>query len=145
MFHTAQIKTDDVERGSLLVVAGGCVVADTLSARPTSDTDLTPAPFWYDTDGGRHYPNPTDDTLTVRVPTFRTQAHGVDRDGAIHVLLNEVPGSLPAAYCQEGRGSDLAVWESGTSLAAVTCRDCRSAIGLVNTPRSERKRESNGI
>lgn len=142
MHHTAQIKTNDIERGSLLMVAGGYVVADTLSARATSHDDPTPAPFWYDTDGGRHYPNPTDDTLTVRVPTFRTQAHGVDRDGGVHAVLNAVPGSLPAAYCQEGRGSDLAVWESGIALASVTCPSCRRALGLVNTGR---KRASNGI
>lgn len=142
--HTAQIKIENINRGDLLMVAGGYVVADALSAAgPVED----PQPFWYDTDGGRHFPNPTDGTLTVRVATFRTHAHGVDRDGISHALLNPVPGKLPQGYCEGARdaGSDLDVWESGTSLAAVTCPDCRRAVGLVNRLRGERKRESNGI
>lgn len=143
MHHVAQKKLNDINAGDLLMVAGGYVVADTISAAGTVES---PAPFWYDTDGGRHFPNPTDGTLTVRVATFRTQAHGVDRGGVVHALLNPVPGDLPGAYCAEGvRSSDLAVWESGTSLASVTCKECRRAIGLVCVPRGEHKRKSNGI
>lgn len=141
--HVAQKKFNDVNAGDLLMVAGGYVVADTPSAAGTVEK---PEPFWWDTDGGRHFPNPTDGTLTVRVPTFRTQAHGVDRSREVHALLNPVPGGLPGAYCAEGvRSSDLAVWESGASLASVTCKACRQAIGLVCTPRGERKRGSSGI
>lgn len=144
MHHTAQVKTEKINRGDLLMVAGGYVIADTLSAAGTVEQ---PKPFWYDTDGGRHSPDPTDGTLTVRVPTFRTQQHGVDRNGIAHALLNPVPDRLPQGYCEGARdaGSDLAVWDSGTALAAVTCPDCRRAIGLVNRLRGERKRESNGI
>lgn len=137
--HTAQKKIIDVQRGDLLMVAGGYVVADTISAAGTVEQ---PKPFWYDTDNRRHFPNPTDGTLTVRVATFRTQAYGQDQDGRRHVLTNAVPGRLPDAYCGDVKGSDLALWESGTALAAVTCSGCRKGVGLVNTGR---KRESNGI
>lgn len=144
MHHTARKKFVDVNRGDLLMVEGGYVVADAPSAAGTVEQ---PAPFWYDTDGGRHSPDPTDNTLTVRVPTFRTHDHGVDRKGVAHALLNPVPGKLPQAYCEGGRdaGSDLSVWSSGTALSAVTCQDCRRGIGLVNGLRGERERKSNGI
>lgn len=143
--HTMNQKTDDVSRGALLRVAGGYVVADTLSAAGTVEK---PEPFWFDTDGGRHFPNPTDGTLEVRVPTFETQAFGQDPDGGKHVLINRVPGGTPRAYCdaaEDRKSPGLDVWESGTALASVACPDCRKAIGLVNTPHGERKRESNGI
>lgn len=139
MHHTSQVKFSNVQRGDLLEVPGGYVVADTPSAGGSVER---PEPFWYDTDGGRHFPDPADGTLTVRVATFRTHAHGVDREGVVHALLNPVPDRLPRAYCQNVKDSDLSVWESGTSLAAVTCPDCRRMIGLANTGR---KRESNGI
>lgn len=139
IMHTVQKHYDDVNRGDLLVTAGGCVVADTLSAAGLVEK---PEPFWYDTDGKRHFPNPTDGTLTVRVAAFRTQSYGQDRNGRRHALLNPVPDRLPRAYCGDAPDSDLAVWESGTALASVTCPDCRRGISLVNTGR---KRESNGI
>lgn len=139
MHHVAQKHYDDVNRGDLLMMADGYLVADTLSAAGTVEE---PKPFWYDTDGGRHFPNPTDGTLTVRVATFRTQAYGQDRDGRRHALLNPVPDRLPRAYCGDVKDSDLAVWESGTALASVTCPGCRRGVGLINTGR---KRQSNGI
>lgn len=144
MHHVARVKLDDVNPGDLLEMDGGYVVADTPSARATSATDPTPVPFWYDTDGGRHYPDPTDGTLTVRVATFRTHAHGVDGKGIGHALIG-VPGMAARGYCEGARDAELSVWESGTALSAVTCPDCRRALGLVNAPRGERKRQSNGI
>lgn len=138
-----------VNRGDLIQTSDGFVIADTWSAAPggSADGETVPVGFWYDTDGGRHFPNPTDSTLTVRVPTFRTHDHGVDRKGVAHALLNPVPGKLPQGYCEGARdaGSDLSVWSSGTALSAVTCQDCRRGIGLVNSLRGERERKSTGI
>ena len=132
MTHVVQVKTGKVNRGDLLMVAGGYVVADTLSA------DANGTPFWYDTDGGRHFPNPTDDTLTVRVATFQTQAIGQSKgkEGARHVLTDAAE-----PLCPNGRRSGtIDAWQSGTALASVTCQDCRKLIGLVNTRRGERAR-----
>lgn len=142
MHHVAQVKLNDITRGDLLMVAGGYVIADTISAAGTVES---PEPFWYDTDNGRHFPNPTDGTLTVRIATFRTHAHGEDGKGVVHALLNPVPDRPARGYCEGARDAELSVWESGTALANVTCPDCRRALGLVNTPRGERKRQGNGI
>lgn len=134
-----QIKAEDVQRGSLLVTAGGYVVADTLSGDGVRV-------YWIDTDNERHYPNPTDGTLTVGVPMFRTQAFGEVEGGYRHALVNAVPGGESQSYCPDARDArDVQVWESGTALASVNCPGCRQAIGLVNVPRGEQTRQSNGI
>jgi hypothetical protein len=142
--RVTQRHVEEVNRGDLIQVAGGYVIADTLSARSASSADLTPVPFWYDTDGERHYPNPTDNTLTVvDDPPFQTHAHGrsAGKDAAGHAL-----DKADAALCPDGRRSGtLDKLESGTALAAVTCKPCRRIIGLVGQARGERKRESNGI
>lgn len=136
----AQIKADmvitrvqlaDVKRGTLLVGWAGKVVADTLSA------DDDGKPFWYDRSSGRHYGN-GDGTINVYVSPVRTQAIGQTRSGVKHALLNAVPGELPAGVCGPSRRAELAVWESGTALAGVTCDNCRSILGLMHTIGTER-------
>jgi hypothetical protein len=126
--------------GTLLQTAGGFVIADTYSATPGSaDGGVAPAPFWYDTDGGRHFPNPTDGTIIVGVPGFRTRDYGkvpgMETQG--HALLNHVPGNPPAGLCPASRnlGNRMSVWSSGTALVAVSCTVCRRMAGLVNTVR----------
>lgn len=140
--HVAQVKLEDIQRGSLLMVAGGYVVAEGIS---TAGTPADPKPFMYDTDGGRHFPNSTDGTLTVAMATFRTQAAGQVKGGFRHALLNEVPGKRAQAYCPDARRADLDVWQSGTALAGVDCPGCRKLIGLVSTLPQDRVRRSTGI
>jgi hypothetical protein len=127
-----------VNRGDLIQTAGGFVIADTWSATPGSaDGKTVPVDFWYDTDGGRHFANPTDGTLTVGVPGFRTRDYGKvpGKDTQGHILLNHVPGQPPAGYCPASRnlGNRMSVWSSGTALTGVTCTVCRKMAGLVNT------------
>lgn len=126
-----------VNRGALIQTAGGFVVADTLSATPGShDGRVKPAPFWYDTDGGRHFPS-SDLTITVGVPGFRIRDYGkvpgMDMRG--HILLNHVPGGVPQGYCPASRnlGNRMSVWSSGTALTAVDCTVCRRMASLVCT------------
>lgn len=136
-----------VNRGDLIQTAGGFVIADTWSATPGStDGKTAPVEFWFDTDGGRHFANPTDGTLIIGVPGFRTQDYGKvpGKNTQGHALLNVVPGKSPAGLCPASRnlGDAMSVWSSGTALTGVTCRVCRKMIGLVDTGP---KRESNGI
>ncbi|MFE0472603.1 hypothetical protein ACFW2V_13410 [Streptomyces sp. NPDC058947] len=123
----------EITRGSLAPSDGGAVVLGTLSNR---DGRV----FWYDTDGGRHYE--TGGMLAVYVPTVRIHAYGQDRNGKRHALLPQVEKETPRGVCADSQGEELAVWESGTALAGVTCGGCRLSIGLVGT---YGKRESNGI
>jgi hypothetical protein len=144
---TTQQKIDDIWRGSLLQTAGGFVIADLDGwTAGSGDGRVEPQQFLYDTDGRRHFPNPTDGTLTVGIATFRTQEYGkVPGKGTQgHALLNMVPGEPPAGLCPASRnlGNKLSVWSSGTALTGVTCRTCRKMIGLVNTGAP---RQSNGI
>lgn len=133
VMDTTHVKIRDVARGSLLQTAGGFVVADTLSATPGSkDGRVPPVPFWWDTDGGRHFANPTDGELFVAIPGFRTQAVGQTRKGVRHVLLNEVPGQGVQGLCPSSRNADLDVWESGTALSSVNCAHCRRMMSLVS-------------
>jgi hypothetical protein len=96
---------------------------------------VEPKPFWYDTDGGLHFPG-SRGTLVIGLAGFRTQDYGKvpGKDTQGHILLGAVPGSPPAGYCPSSRnlGNRLSVWSSGTALTAVTCTVCRKMAGLVN-------------
>lgn len=134
--NTAHILLDKVKRGDLIQVANGFVIADTLSATSGSpDGQVEPLPFWYDTDGGRHFPTGRG-TLVIGLAGFRTQDYGKvpGKDTKGHILLGAVPGSPPAGYCPASRnlGNRLSVWSSGTALTGVTCTVCRGMAGLVN-------------
>jgi hypothetical protein len=125
----------EIARGSLAPSNDGAVVLDTLSASPEG------RPFWFDTDGERHYE--TGGMLAVYVPTVQIHDVGQDTDGKRHALvLPKEGGEAPRGVCADSQGRDLAIWSSGTALAGVTCGGCRLSIGLVGT---YRKRESNGI
>lgn len=131
--ETVRIKIEDVKRGSLLAGLSGRVVADTLSADERG-------PFWHDNVYGRHYATDTDGTIAVYVSPVRTDAFGETRgrNGASHALVagTEIP------VCPNGaRSGSLTVWESGTALATVTCRQCRTMLRLAPTAR----RMSSGI
>lgn len=133
--RTERIKIEDVVRGSLAPGGGGAVVLDTLSMHEYGK------PFWYDTDGGKHYA--TGGMLTVYVPTVRIHAAGDGTDGKRHALVDEGPDEkLSRGVCAASQGMALNVWESGTALAGVTCGGCRLSIGLIGT---YGKRESSGI
>lgn len=130
--HTTHVKIEDVQRGSLIQVAGGFVVADTASTTPGSrDGRVLPMLFWWDTDGGRHFANPTDGTLVLALPGFRTNAFGETRNGGRHVLLNQVPRESARGLCPASRNSDLHVWGSGIALSSVNCFPCRRMASLV--------------
>lgn len=121
-----------VNRGDLIQTAGGFVIADTWSATPGSaDGKTVPVDFWYDTDGGRHFANPTDGTLAVGAPGFRTRDYGRTAGGKGHILLNAVPGGSPKGLCPASRNADLDVWSSGTALTGVSCAVCRKMASLV--------------
>jgi hypothetical protein len=127
-----------VNRGDLIQAAGGFVIADTWSATPGSvDGKTVPVGFWFDTDGGRHFADATDGTLTVGAPGFRTRDYGKVPGGVGHILLNPVPGQPPAGYCPASRnlGDRMSVWSSGTALTGVTCTACRRMVKLVNAVR----------
>lgn len=130
---TARTHYNLVNRGALIQTAGGFVIADTLSATPgSSDGRVKPEPFWYDTDGGRHFPL-ADLTITMGVPGFQTRGYGSVVGGMGHILLNTAPGALPKGLCPASRNATLDVWSSGTALTGVTCTVCRKMAGLVNT------------
>lgn len=134
------VNFDKINRGDLIMTAGGFVVADTLSAAGTVEQ---PAPFWYDTDRGRHFPNPTDGTLQVRANLdFFTQDIGQDDKGVCHILLNPMPDTGPQSICPDAQNARLDMWGSGTALASVTCPACRKATGVIGRYASRR---SNGI
>jgi hypothetical protein len=133
---TTHAAYESIKVGTLLQTAGGFVVADTLSATPGSrDGRVKPAPFWYDTDGGRHFPNPTDGTLVIGLPGFRVREYGQIPGRMGHVLLNAVPGSPPQGLCPASRNAALTVWSSGKALTGVSCSVCRRMAGLVCTVR----------
>jgi len=144
---TTRQKIDDIRRGSLIRTGGGFVIADLDGwTAGSSDGRVPQVQFLYDTDGERHFPNPTDGTLEIGVPTFRTQEYGkVPGKGTQgHALVNLVPGQPPAGICPASRnlGNRMSVWSSGTALTGVTCQACRDIIGLVN---KGAPRQSNGI
>lgn len=138
---TTRIKLEDIQRGSLLQVANGFVIAEGIAH--TWDDDARP--YMRDTDLRRHFPD-DDGCLTVGVAGFRTQSYGkvTGKTAKGHILLNPVPGKPPAGYCPASRnlGNRLAVWSSGTALTGVTCTVCRGMVRLVNTGTP---RLSNGI
>lgn len=120
MMDTQRVKIGDVKRGSMIPGFGGAVIAETLSV--TADG----TPFWWDTDGRRHFGD--DGRLTVYVPTVRTDAVGQPKTS---LVLHAVTGAGRGA-CQVSQSAYLDVWESGTALASVTCGVCRSSLNLVS-------------
>lgn len=128
---TARVKIEDAKRGMLAPSNGGAVVLDMLSKTHAGRA------FWYDTDGGRLYE--TGGCLTVYASPVRTQHFGRGRGGKNHALVPQVKGETPRGVCADSQGMELAVWESGAALAAVTCGGCRLSIGLAGPlPREER-------
>lgn len=138
---TTRVKLTEVRRGSLIQTARGFVVADGIAHTWDDDCRM----FMRDTEGGQHFPD-AEGCITVGIPGFRTDAVGelTGRHTASHILLNEVPGQPPAGLCPNSRnlGARLQVWSSGTVLAGVTCRSCRTLSGVVGT---YGKRTRNGI
>lgn len=137
IMDTTRVHFEALKVGSLLQVSGGFVVSDTLSSTPGSwDGRVKPEPFWYDTDGNRHFPL-ADGALIIGIPSFRTREYGQVPGGMGHILLNEVPGSPPAGYCPASRnlGNRLTIWSSGRALTGVSCTVCRRMAGLVCTVR----------
>ena len=128
-----KVEIEEVQRGSMIPGWDGVTIADTLSADEHG-------PFWHGTDGRRHYAD-INGTMTVFVPTVRTQQIGETKGGVRHALLMWVPGEPPKGLCPASRKADLAVWDSGTALSTLTCDTCRRALNLApNAPR-----QSNGI
>lgn len=116
-----RIPIEKMNRGDLIPTPAGLAVADTLS------TDSEGNPFWWDTDGSTHYWGKDGFAVKAQIGV-RTQEIG--RIGQErHALLSGVQPA-PDSVC--GISGDLLdVWELGTALASVTCRDCRSQLNLV--------------
>ncbi len=141
---TTRTRITLVNRGDLLQGNGGFVIADTLSATEGSrDGRVEPQPFWYDTDGGRHFAD-ADGLITVGVPGFRTRDYGRVTGGKGHILLNAVPGERVRGLCPASRNAALDVWSSGTALTAVDCGPCRKMAELINTEPGKRVRYDDG-
>jgi hypothetical protein len=119
---TTRVKIGDVKRGDMIPGWGGVVVADTFSA--TEDG----VPFWWDTNGQRHT-WAGDGYAVVYVATVETHKIGQTLTGVRHILTFDGKPVCPAGR----RARNIAVWESGTALASVTCIACRVAYNLVGT------------
>lgn len=142
---TARMKLEDVQRGGLIQACPGMVVGFVVAEGIAHTWDDDARMFMRDTEGGQHFPD-DDGCITVGLPGFRTQEVGelTGRHTVSHILLNAVPGRPPAGLCPASRnlGDRLQVWSSGTALAGVTCRSCRSLSGVIGT---YGKRKSTGI
>ena len=142
---TARMKLRDVQRGGLIQACPGMVTGFVVAEGIAHTWDDDARMFMRDTDGGQHFPD-DDGCITVGLPGFRTQEVGelTGRHTVSHILLAAVPGEPPAGLCPASRslGDRLQVWSSGTALAGVTCRSCRTLSGVIGT---YGKRKSKGI
>lgn len=119
-----RVKIEDVNRGDMIPGTWGAAVADTLSF--TADG----MPMWWDTNGQRHT-WAGDGTALIYVTDVQTQAFGESASGGRHILRRETPESSLSAAC--GSRATLGIWESGTALASITCRTCRSMYNLTGS------------
>lgn len=119
MMLATRVGLTAVRRGDMLPTTEGVSIADTLS------TDHEGVPFWWDTNGQRHFGEYGE--IVTYASAVHTQRLGIASTGRVHALMQ---GERPVCGLT---GAPLSVQEASMALASVTCPDCCARLKLAGS------------